>query len=87
MLDEGTLHRVEPPVRPAQMLHRHHMRPVERCREGDAGVEPAIGHALAFQAADQNRAGAAIAFRAPFLRSGQAAAEAQESSSVSSGRT
>ena len=69
------LHRVEA-VGAGEVLHRHHMAAVDGGKEPDAGIDRLVGEALCRQAADQHRAGAAIALRAALLGAGEAAGKA-----------
>jgi hypothetical protein len=56
----------------AEAFHGLQRLAVEHGQEEDAGIDRAPAHVLPLQLADQHRTGAAIAFRAAFLRAGAA---------------
>ncbi len=65
------LHRAERAIGPVEVFDGYHMGGIERADEADAGIDAFIDQHPVFDPPDQNRAGAAIAFRAAFLGSGQ----------------
>ena len=78
MLDHGLLHRVQPPVRPLQILHRHHVTAIQRGQEPNTGIHRLIAQPGRRQTAHQHRAGAAIAFGTAFLGARQTPVDAQK---------
>ncbi len=70
-VDHGLLHRMQRAVLGRQMLDRHHMGAVEGAQEPYTGVDALVAQPVFGEASDQHRAGAAIAFRASFLRARQ----------------
>ena len=66
-IDHRLLHRVQLAVVAAQMLDGRDAAALEHRQQENAGVDGAVAHLAAAQLADHHGAGAAIAFRAPFL--------------------
>lgn len=78
MVHHRLLHRMQPPVGAGQMFDGHHVAPVNRRQEPDAGVDRRIAQPLRPQPSDQNRARPAIALRTAFLGAGHAPLQPQE---------
>ena len=76
--DHRLLHRMQRPVRPAQMLDGDHMATIERGQKANTGIDRLIPQHAAGEPPDQHGAGAAIALGAAFLGAGQSPVEAQE---------
>ena len=65
------LHRMRGAIFALHVLHRHDAAPLEHRQQQDAGIDGAVVHGALAQLSDHDGAGAAIAFRAPFLGAGQ----------------
>ena len=66
-IDQRLLHRMQPAVGSLQMLDGRDAAALEHRQQENAGVDGAMTHLSVAQLADRHRAGAAIAFGAPFL--------------------
>jgi hypothetical protein len=77
-IDQRLLHRMQRAVRLAQVFNGKERAAIEGRQELDAGVDRLEAHRTACVAfAEDNRTGAAIAFRAAFLGAGAARVLAQ----------
>ena len=76
-LDHRLLHDMRSAVLVLQILDREQLRAVELADEQDAGVDRLVAHATALQAADRDRAGAAVTLGAAFLGAHAALHQAQ----------
>ncbi len=76
-VDERLLHRMQAAVRSRKPIHREHLGAVKLRQQHEAGVDRLVSQFVAIGASDRDGAGAAVAFRATFLRASQARVQPQ----------